>query len=271
MVSLGVQPIAEIGRDLEPVTIGDVVPTVSVVIPARNEAKNIGWVLEGLPKRVTEVVLVDGRSRDGTIEVARRVRPDIVVVSDPVLGKGAAVRAGLEAATGDIVVMLDADGSMDPKEIERFVSAIEGGSDVVKGSRFLEGGGSTDLTLLRSVGNRFLLLVVNLLYRSQFTELCYGYFAFRRDAVPRLDLQAIGFEIETEIVVRAVRANLRVSEVPSMEAKRHFGQSNLKPVRDGCRVLRTLLNVRFADRSSEIIDLTANEQPQTVDLNLMGA
>ena len=228
--------------------------SVTVVIPARNEARNLPWVLERLPEQVDEVILVDGHSTDDTVEVARAHWPDVVVIPEPRPGKGAALRAGFEAATGDVVVMIDADGSMDPAEIDRFVEAVVEGHDVVKGSRFAEGGGSTDLTFLRSVGNRCLLSLVNGLYGSKFSELCYGYFAFRRDAFPTLDLRADGFEIETEIVVRALLTDLRIAEVPSHEANRRHGESNLHPVRDGLRVLRTLLKARVEERPA-VIDL----------------
>lgn len=239
--------------------------SVTVVIPARNEARNLPWVLERLPEQVDEVILVDGNSTDDTIAVTRAHWPDVVVIPEPRPGKGAALRAGFEAATCDVVVMIDADGSMDPGEIDRFVGAIVEGNDVVKGSRFAAGGGSTDLTLFRSLGNRCLLSLVNGLYGSKFSELCYGYFAFRRDAFPRLDLQADGFEIETEIVVRALLTDLRIAEVPSMEANRRHGESNLHPIRDGLRVLRTLLRARLEERRP-MIDLRTFDP--VVDLTL---
>lgn len=222
--------------------------TVSVVIPAKNEAKNIGWVLERLPDLVDEVVLVDGFSSDGTAEVARSVRRDIRVVSEDRPGKGAALRAGFAAAGGDIVVMLDADGSMDPAEISRYIALLSCGYDLVKGSRFMAGADSTDITRLRRLGNRCLLGLVNVLYRAHFTDLCYGYVAFRRRALDTLVLTAGGFEIETQLVVQACTAGLRITEVPSLEAPRRYGQSNLRTFRDGQRVLRIVVTESLAAR-----------------------
>jgi glycosyltransferase involved in cell wall biosynthesis len=209
-----------------------------------NEARNLPWVLGRLPSGIDEVVLVDGRSTDGTVAVARTLRPDVVVIHERRPGKGAAIRAGFAKASGDIIVMIDADGSMDPLEIERFVRAIRGGADLAKGSRRLDGGGSADITRIRELGNRCLLRAANLLFRTRFSELCYGFMAVRRTAIPDLNLVSNGFEIETEIVVRAVRAGHRVTELPSYEYTRRHGDSHLNAIRDGLRIVRTLLQVR---------------------------
>lgn len=214
---------------------------VTVLIPAKNEAGNIAWVLRHMPPSVDEVVLVDGNSTDQTVEIARAIRPDIVVISEPARGKGAAMRAGFAAARGAYVVVMDADGSMDPADVDAYVAALEDGADLVKGSRYMLGGGSTDLTMVRSLGNRALLQLSNLLYRQRFSELCYGFFALRASRIAELDLAATGFEIETEIVCRSVRRGLRIREIPSQEAPRISGESNLHAVRDGIRILRTML------------------------------
>jgi len=218
--------------------------SASVVIPTMNEAANLPWVLNRMPAWVDEVVIVDGRSTDDTVDVARRCRPDAVVVHETRPGKGAAIRAGFAAATGDVVVMIDADGSMDPFEIGRYVTAIREGADLAKGSRRIEGGGSADITPIRDLGNRGLLIVANLLYGTAFSELCYGFMAVRRSKIGELALVSDGFEIETEIVVRAVLAGHVVREVPSFEYPRRTGESNLNAVRDGLRIVRTLLQVR---------------------------
>jgi glycosyltransferase involved in cell wall biosynthesis len=235
---------------------------VSVVIPAKNEASNIAWVLGHIPSTVHEIVLVDGHSTDGTVEAATRERPDIVVIQEERPGKGAALQAGFAAATGDIVVMLDADGSMHPAEISRYIALLSSGFDLIKGSRFMAGGASTDITRLRRLGNRGLLALTNVIYGTRFTDLCYGYCAFRRAALSSLALSASGFEIETELIVHATMAGLRISEVPSLESPRRFGQSNLRTFRDGRRVLWTLVRERTAFRRvcdrPDVIDLTVH-------------
>ncbi|TAM71139.1 MAG: glycosyltransferase family 2 protein [Microbacteriaceae bacterium] len=215
-------------------------PSVSVVIPTLNEARNLPWVIRRIPDYVDEVVLVDGRSSDHTADVARALRPDVVVVTELHPGKGAAIRAGFSEASGEILVMLDADGSMDPQEIGWFVSPLQYDFDFVKGSRYVTGGGSEDLTRMRDVGNRALTALTNTVFHSNFSDLCYGYIALRRECVDVLDLRSDGFEIETELVVHAVLAGLRIAEVPSTELCRISGLSNLHAVRDGLRVVRML-------------------------------
>lgn len=235
--------------------------TVSVVIPTKNEARNLPWTMRRIPDWVDEVVIVDGRSTDDTVAVARALRPDVTVVMERRPGKGAAIRAGFEAATGDCVVMIDADGSMDPYEIGRYVTAIAEGADLAKGSRRMPGGGSADITFIRDLGNRGLLLAANLLFGSRFSELCYGFMAVRRSSIRALELVSDGFEIETEIVVRACREGMGIVEVPSYEYPRRHGESNLSAIRDGLRIVRTLLQVRTGIGRPRVSSLPARKVP----------
>jgi glycosyltransferase involved in cell wall biosynthesis len=220
-------------------------PRVSVVIPTLNEALNLPHVLAELPASVHEVVIVDGLSTDGTPEVAARIRPDAKIVYQTKRGKGDALQCGFEAATGDILVMMDADGSADPQEIPAFVEALLHGADFAKGTRFRPGGGSSDITRLRSAGNRVLSGTVNLLFRTEYSDLCYGYNAFWRHCLPAMSVDCAGFEVETLINIRIARAGLVIAEVPSFERDRMFGQSNLRTFRDGTRVLRTIIRERL--------------------------
>jgi glycosyltransferase involved in cell wall biosynthesis len=228
-------------------------PRVSVVIPARNEARNIAHVLSTLPEDIYEVLLVDGASTDGTAEVACAVMPEIRVIAQPGTGKGDALAAGLAECTGEIVIMLDADGSADGAEIPRFVDALLAGADLAKGSRFLEGGGSTDLTPLRRAGNRFLCGLVNIAYRTHYSDLCYGYNAGWTAPLRQLKLDCAGFEVETVLSIRSATSRLKITEVPSFELPRLFGQSNLRPVRDGFRVLRAIVRERRAQPAQPVV------------------
>lgn len=218
-----------------------IAPPVSVVIPAMNEAENLPYVFGSLPEWIHEVVLVDGDSTDDTVTVARRLRPDVKVVTQRGKGKGDALIAGFAACTGEIVVMVDADGSADGGEIVAYVSALVGGADFAKGSRFANGGGTDDMTPVRKLGNRVLTGLVNRKFGARYTDLCYGYNAFWRHCLERIALDCAGFEVETLMNIRVVRAGYRVQEIPSHEYRRIHGDSNLRAVRDGLRVLRVIL------------------------------
>jgi len=227
--------------------------SISIIVPALNEARNLPRVFAALPADA-EVVLVDGGSQDDTVKVAQDLRPDVVVVQQTRRGKGNALACGFSASTGELIVMIDADCSTDPAEIPRFIEALHDGADFAKGTRFALGGGSDDITPLRRLGNKGLNGLVNVLFGTSFTDLCYGYNAFRRTvladmALPRLDLPAPpsgklygdGFEVETLINIRVATAGRKITEVPSIEAPRQFGESNLNAVRDGIRVLKTIM------------------------------
>ncbi|BBY27918.1 glycosyltransferase family 2 protein [Mycolicibacterium sediminis] len=233
--------------------------TVTVVIPAMNEARNLPDVARRMPEGIDEIVFVDGHSEDDSIEVARTLWPTAKIISQTRRGKGNALVCGFEAATSDIVVMIDADGSTDPGEIVRFVEALNGGADVVKGSRFADGGGSSDFTFTRRFGNKVFNSMVNLKFRASFTDLCYGYMAFWRCHLPAMALPdsaateaqwGDGFEIETLINVRILTSGLRVVEVPSFERSRIHGTSNLHAFSDGWRVLRTIHGERSTRRGA---------------------
>jgi glycosyltransferase involved in cell wall biosynthesis len=232
-------------RDLERRAALTQTPRVSVVIPTLNEARNLPHVLGQLPPALHEVIVVDGFSTDETAEVARRLRPDVVLVNQTRPGKGDALRCGFQAATGDVLVMLDADGSADPGEIPRFIAALCAGADFAKGTRFGAGGGSDDLTRLRRAGNWLFSVTVNVLFGTRYSDLCYGYNAFWRHCLPAMSVDCDGFEIETLINIRIARARLAVTEVPSYERLRIHGESNLRPFRDGAKVLRTIMRERL--------------------------
>ncbi len=219
--------------------------TVSVIIPALNEAESLPHVLARIPLDVHEVILVDGPSTDGTADVARAVLPSIRIVAQEGRGKGAALRAGFAAATGDIIVHLDADGSTPPEEIPAFVAALVAGADYAKGSRFAPGAGTDDMTPLRKLGNGFFVTLTNVLFGSRFTDITYGYNAVWRHHQDKLALEIDGWAHEIIGNIRTHRHGLRIVEIPSWEMPRVAGEAKLGTFSAGWSILVAIMNERF--------------------------
>jgi glycosyltransferase involved in cell wall biosynthesis len=220
-------------------------PSVSVVVPTLNEAANLPHVFALIPRDVHEILVVDGHSTDDTVKVARSLRPDVRIVLQNSKGKGNALACGFAAATGDIIVMIDADGSTNPREIPEFVQTLMDGADFAKGTRFAHGGGTSDITWYRDMGNKALNGIVNMLVRTKYTDLCYGYNAFWARCLEHMQIDCDGFEVETLMNVRIARSGMTIREVGSHELERMHGESKLHPTRDGLRVLRTIFTERM--------------------------
>lgn len=220
-------------------------PTVSVIIPTLNESGNLPYVLNTIPGWVDEVIIVDGRSSDDTERVARALRADVRIIEQRRPGKGAALQAGFDAATGRILIALDADGSMDGGAIESFRDALVSGADYVKGCRFCPGGGSNDITWIRRMGDRGICWLIRLLFGAKYVDATYGYIGFWADQMDAIGIDTDGFGVETLIGIRAFRAGLRTAEVPCFEAKRIHGTSNLSAIRDGLRIVGVIVEERL--------------------------
>ncbi len=223
---------------------------VSIVIPAHNEAKNLPYVLPLIPSWVYEVILVNDHSTDNTVEVASRLLPFIRIVNTQERrGKGVALQTGFAAATGDIIVMMDADGSNDPREVPRFIEALLDGAYFVIGSRFISQGGSADITPLRRAGARILISIANYLFRMHLSDMFCGLNAFWKVCFDYFEIDCEGFEVETLITLRVRKANLEITEVPCYEHARIHGESHFRTFRDGWRVLRMILKEWVNGRS----------------------
>lgn len=216
--------------------------TVSVIMPILNEEAGLEATLPHLPRYITEVIVVDGGSTDRSIDVLARIRPDTLLLRQDGRGKGDALKTGIRAATGDIIVTMDADGSMDPRDIDAAMERLLQGDHFVKGSRCLPGGGSDDFTPIRKAGNAFLTGVTNAAVGRKFTDITYGFNAYWRSVEDLVHDLADGFEFEIQLAVRAAQAGLRTSEVACHEATRVGGASKLHAVRDGWRILRSILS-----------------------------
>lgn len=220
---------------------------VSIIMPTLNEASNIKYVLPFIPQFVDEIIVIDGGSKDGTVEEVLKLRKDAKIIIDKTPGKGTALKKGFEEATGDLIIMMDADGSHNPKEIPLLIEPVLNGYDISKASRFLPGGGSDDFTAFRRFGNKMFVAIVNELYGSEYTDLCYGYRAFKREVVKKMDCRSEGFEIETEQSIRMTKAGLKIKEIPSFEARRKYGDSRLNAIKDGWRILSIIIREYFRE------------------------
>ena len=219
-------------------------PYISIIIPTFNEAKGIGKTIREVKSVMDgysyEIVVVDDkRSKDGTKGIARRLGARVLV--PPETGKGFALIFGFEHANGDLLISMDADLSNRPKELKLLIAGIEAGYDVCMGSRFLVGGGSDDMPLIRKFGDKLFVTIVNVLYGSHYTDMCYGYRSFSKRALKQLNLLEKGFGIETEMNIKAQKAGLKILEVPSYEKKRGGGNGKLNTFRDGYIILSTIL------------------------------
>lgn len=215
---------------------------ISVIIPTLNEVENIRYVFPYIPSFIDEIVVIDGDSTDGTREEILKFRKDARIIIDKTHGKGVALRKGFDVATGDLIIMMDADGSHDPKEIPSLLEPVLNGYDASKASRLLPGGGSDDFTAFRRLGNKIFITMVNKMYGANLTDLCYGYRAFKKDAIKKMHCKSDGFEIETEQSIHMIKAGLKIKEVPSFEAKRINGDSRLNSFRDGWRILMLIIS-----------------------------
>ena len=223
---------------------------ISVVIPAHNEEKNLQYILPYIPHWIHEVILINDHSTDKTVQVAEELLPSIRIIDTTCgRGKGAALQAGFAATSGDIIVMMDADGSSDPREIPRFIQALLAGAYHAKGSRFIEDGGSADITHLRRLGSRILISITNRLFGIRFTDMFCGFNAFWRACLDYFEIDCQGFEIEAQLHLRIFKANLEIVEVPSYEHARVHGDSHFRTFRDGWRVLRMIVNEWMNGRS----------------------
>jgi glycosyltransferase involved in cell wall biosynthesis len=220
-------------------------PKVSVIICALNEEESLPHVLPKIPDWVDEILLVDGHSVDATVEVAKKLRPDIHVVCQPGTGKGDALKFGISQATGDIIVTLDADGQTDPGDMQRFITPLLNGYDFSKGSRLADGR-PLDMAFHRWVGNFIIALTCNILYRTKFTDLCSGYNAFWRKTFLNINPWTNGdWGYEPFIVARVLNHQLKVNEVPHLYVKRIEGKSKLPDSKQGLTAVKVLIVERF--------------------------
>jgi glycosyltransferase involved in cell wall biosynthesis len=227
---------------------------VSVIVPVFNEVATVEQLLrrvEDLPFR-SEIIAVDDGSRDGTAEVLARLEEALVglqvITHERNRGKGAAVRTGIAASRGSVVVIQDADLEYDPHDLPRVVNPVlEGYADAVYGSR-LRGGGEPQRAHMfwHYAGNRLLSLITNVLYNTTISDMEVGYKAFRGDLIRSIPLTAEGFDFEPEVTAKLLRrGDVRLYEVPISYYGRTYEEGKKITWRDGIAALATLLRWRF--------------------------
>jgi len=216
---------------------------ITVVIPTRNEEGCIGRVLGEIPRTlVNEVIVIDGHSTDRTVIEAKKSMKSSDKVLDQIgNGYGAALIQGMRAARGDVIVMMDADGSHDPKDIVKIIKKMEKGAEYVMASRYMLGGRSDDDTWLRWFGNKLFTWMTNVVHGSDITDSLYLFTAIRKESMEKLKLKSHGFEFCTEIVVKAHKAGLKFAEVPTIERARFAGKSKVNSFYHGMKILRMIL------------------------------
>jgi len=218
-------------------------PYVSIVIPTLDESGNIRPLIRGIRAVMNsyeyEIIVIDKHSKDGTARVAEAQGARVLFDDN---GKGAALIKGFAQSKGKIIIAMDADLSHRPEELKLLIAGIEAGYDMCTGSRYITGGGSDDITLIRKFGSKVFVLLINVLYNARFTDMSYGYKAFTRDAIRRLRLREPGLGIEADMHTRAMKAHLKVIEVPSFEKRREYGASNVPTIKAGWETLRTIFD-----------------------------
>jgi len=217
--------------------------TISLVIPTLNEEGNMPTFLKSIPDYIDEIIVVDGGSSDLTAQIAEQHGCQVYYDNR---GKGSALIKGVKYCKGEYIIMIDADWSHRVEELRFLIRGLELGYDVCMGSRFIQGGGSDDMTIIRQMGNKFFVMAVNALFAMNYSDLCYGYRAFNRNAISKLNLKCRGFGIETEISIKAAKRQLKVLEVPSFEKKRKAGEPKLRTFADGWKIIKVIAEEVFS-------------------------
>lgn len=223
-----------------------VAQSVAVVIPAHNEAPTIAHVVTSVREHAPDatVVVVDDGSGDDT--AANAAGAGATVLRLPTnRGKGAAIRTAVDQSTADILVFIDGDGQDDPAEIPAMLAAMSPDVDLVVGSRFVGTFGGGAISRLNLLGTYLINALGWLLYGRYVTDPCAGFRAVRRSSFQAASVSADGYDIEVDVVYRLLRAGRRIVEVPAVRSARGAGESGLHPFRDGLRIARRMIAVRF--------------------------
>lgn len=213
---------------------------VSLVIPAKNEAGSLEKTIKEVPANsVDEIIVSDGHSADGTLEVARKL--GCKAITQEGKGFGLGIISGIRQAQGDVIIIMDADGSQNPADIPRLLEKIKEGYDVGWGSRYLERGKTADDTWLRYFGNKFFTALTGAVHGLWVADILYMFAAFRKEIFNKVALESPGFEFCIELPVKAHKAGFRFGQVPCTERKRIVGETKVNDFSDGYKIFKSIL------------------------------
>ncbi|MDO8424410.1 MAG: glycosyltransferase family 2 protein [bacterium] len=213
---------------------------VSLVIPTRNEINSLERTIKEIPAGfVDEIVVSDGHSTDGTRELAASL--GCKAITQEGKGFGLGIISGIKAATGDVIIIMDADGSQNPADIPQLLGKIKEGYDVGWGSRYLGRGKTADDTWLRYFGNKFFTTITGLIHGLWVADILYMFAAFKKDIFNKIELQSPGFEFCIELPVKAHRAGFKFGQVPCIERKRMAGKTKVNDLVDGYKIFKSIL------------------------------
>jgi glycosyltransferase involved in cell wall biosynthesis len=239
--------------------------TFAVVIPTKNEKNHIS-ALSRYIDEFEEIIFVDANSNDGTIEAIQKNFPDSILLEQgDFKGKGSALILGLLKSSADYLIILDADMPISVSEIRAMKQKFrdEPDIDLIKTSRHLPGGGSEDLTPVRNFGAIFFAFLTRIIYRTNWTEMCYGFWGIKNSKIEELNLNDLlyntnesinrflslpyghSFELDQIVFLRSLKRKFRIEEIASYEKKRIFGNTNLSALRDGFRTTLVIFNEKL--------------------------
>jgi dolichol-phosphate hexosyltransferase len=221
---------------------------VCIVLPTLNEALSIGNVIEEIPLRALEekeyyvdVIVVDGNSIDPTMKIAREKGARVIIEPRP--GKGRAIRTALEEINADYIIMLDGDYTYPTTYIPAMLDLLKR-YPVVIGSRLKGKRQKGAMRMVNFIGNHFLTGLANVLYGARISDLCTGYWGFRREVVKNLNLTADGFQLEAELLTQIAKKGYKIGELPIIYRSRE-GKAKLNKFKDGIKIARLLISKRF--------------------------
>lgn len=225
--------------------------SVSVIIPSLNEAGCIKEVIHSIPRDlVDEILVVDGHSTDGTPEIVRSLGHRVVMQEGK--GFGCALMTGMKEAKGDIVAIMDGDGSYEVKDLPKLISMVQNGNDFAFGSRYAKESGSEDDTFIRYIGNKIFTFLLRALHGVRLSDALFLYVVAKKKAVLDLNLVEPGFEYCVELPIKAHKAGFKYGEIPSFERAREAGHSKVHAVKDGLRILRVMVKLFFRPKTKKV-------------------